>query len=61
MTVTILGLGYIGLPTAALIANQKIRVNGFDVNQEVTDTIAKGEVHIGEPGKGCAIGSCFKT
>lgn len=50
MTVTILGLGYIGLPTAALIANQKIRVNGFDVNQEVTDTIAKGEVHIVEPG-----------
>lgn len=50
MTVTILGLGYIGLPTAALIANQKISVNGFDVNQEVTDTIAKGEVHIVEPG-----------
>ena len=50
MTATILGLGYIGLPTAALIANQKISVNGFDVNQEVTDTIAKGEVHIVEPG-----------
>ena len=50
MTVTILGLGYIGLPTAALIANRKIKVNGFDVNQEVTDTIAKGEVHIVEPG-----------
>src|SRR5690554_2305477 len=48
--VTILGLGYIGLPTAALIANQKISVNGFDVNQEVTHTIAKGEVHIVEPG-----------
>ena len=48
--VTIIGLGYIGLPTAALIANNQIAVNGFDVNPDVVDTINKGEVHIVEPG-----------
>lgn len=48
--VTVIGLGYIGLPTAALIANNQIEVNGFDINQEVVDTINKGEVHIVEPG-----------
>lgn len=48
--VTVIGLGYIGLPTAALIANNQIEVNGFDINQEVVDTINKGKVHIVEPG-----------
>ena len=48
--VTIIGMGYIGLPTAALIANNNIEVNGFDINQEVVETINKGEIHIIEPG-----------
>jgi len=48
--VTIIGMGYIGLPTAALIANNKIEVNGFDINPEVVNTINKGEIHIIEPG-----------
>lgn len=43
------GLGYIGLPTAALIASKKINVVGVDVSQEVVDTINKGEIHIVEP------------
>jgi len=44
-----MGLGYIGLPTAALIASRKIKVHGVDVNQHVVDTINKGKIHIVEP------------
>src|SRR5690554_5002733 len=50
MTVSIIGLGYIGLPTATIIAKQGIQVYGFDVNDEIVATINKGEVHILEPG-----------
>lgn len=48
--VVILGMGYIGLPTAALIAKQGISVLGVDINQNVVDSINRGEVHIKEPG-----------
>lgn len=44
-----IGLGYIGLPTAALVASKGIDVHGVDVNQDVVDTINKGEIHIVEP------------
>ena len=47
--VTIIGLGYIGLPTAALLAKNNIKVHGVDINQEVVDTINRGEIHIVEP------------
>lgn len=47
--VVMVGLGYIGLPTAALIASKKIHVVGVDVSQEVVETINKGEIHIVEP------------
>lgn len=43
------GLGYIGLPTAALIASREIKVTGVDIHQHVVDTINKGEIHIVEP------------
>ena len=46
--VTVLGLGYIGLPTAALIARSGFRVTGVDVNAEVVDTINSGRIHIEE-------------
>lgn len=49
MQVVIMGLGYIGLPTAALIASKKIHVHGVDVNKSVVDTINKGKIHIVEP------------
>ena len=49
MQVTIMGLGYIGLPTAALIASKGISVHGVDVNKSVVDTINKGKIHIVEP------------
>lgn len=44
-----IGLGYIGLPTSALIANNKIYVHGVDINQHVVDTINAGKIHIVEP------------
>ncbi|MEL7147125.1 MAG: UDP-N-acetyl-D-mannosamine dehydrogenase [Bacteroidota bacterium] len=47
--VVILGLGYIGLPTAALIARNKVKVLGVDINQHVVDTVNRGEIHIAEP------------
>ena len=47
--VVMIGLGYIGLPTAALIASKSIQVTGVDVSREVVDTINKGEIHIVEP------------
>jgi UDP-N-acetyl-D-mannosaminuronic acid dehydrogenase len=46
--VCVLGLGYIGLPTAAVIARSGCRVLGIDVNQNVVDTINRGEIHIEE-------------
>lgn len=47
--VAIIGLGYIGLPTAAVVAENGLRVLGVDVNQEVVDTINSGNIHIVEP------------
>ena len=46
--VVTMGLGYIGLPTSALIASSKINVLGIDVNKEVVDTVNKGKIHIVE-------------
>ncbi len=48
-TVSIVGLGYIGLPTAAMFASRKINVIGVDVNQGAVDTINSGSIHIEEP------------
>lgn len=49
-TISVVGLGYIGLPTAAVIASNGIRVVGVDVNQHAVDTINQGMIHIVEPG-----------
>lgn len=48
-TVTTIGLGYIGLPTSALIASHNISVHGVDISQSVVDTINAGKIHIVEP------------
>lgn len=48
-TISMIGLGYIGLPTAALIASRGTNVIGIDVNQDAVDTINSGAVHIVEP------------
>ena len=49
MIVAVIGLGYIGLPTAALIASKGIKVVGVDVNHHVVNTINEGKIHIVEP------------
>ena len=46
----IVGLGYIGLPTAALIAMSNHNVMGVDVNQNILEKIKNGNVHFYEPG-----------
>ena len=48
-TISIIGLGYIGLPTAAMFASKGINVIGVDVNQKTVDTINAGNIHIVEP------------
>ena len=48
-TVVTIGLGYIGLPTSALIASKGTNVHGVDINQSIVDTINRGEIHIVEP------------
>lgn len=48
-TVSVVGLGYIGLPTAAAFAARRKRVIGVDVSQHAVDTINRGAIHIVEP------------
>ncbi|MES3675213.1 UDP-N-acetyl-D-mannosamine dehydrogenase [Halomonas elongata] len=48
-TISVVGLGYIGLPTAAVIASRRKNVIGVDVNQHAVDTINNGDIHIVEP------------
>ncbi len=47
--VCVIGLGYIGLPTASLLANRGYKVHGVDVVQSTVDTINQGKIHIVEP------------
>jgi UDP-N-acetyl-D-mannosaminuronic acid dehydrogenase len=49
LKVSVIGLGYIGLPTAAVLASRKVEVVGVDVNRHAVDSINKGEIHIVEP------------
>ena len=48
LNVAVIGLGYIGLPTAALIARSGAKVLGIDVSAHVVDTVNSGRVHIEE-------------
>lgn len=47
--ICVVGLGYIGLPTAAMFASRKVKVVGLEVNEAVATKINKGEIHIVEP------------
>lgn len=47
--ISVIGLGYIGLPTAAMFASRKMHVIGVDVNEHAVDTINRGQIHIVEP------------
>lgn len=48
-TVSVIGLGYIGLPTAAMFASRKKKVIGVDVDEKTVSTINQGQIHIVEP------------
>ena len=48
-SLSVIGLGYIGLPTAAVFASRKIKVIGVDVNKKAVDIINQGKIHIVEP------------
>lgn len=48
-TISMIGLGYIGLPTATLFASRKIKVIGVDVSEYAVNTINSGKIHIVEP------------
>ena len=49
-SICVVGLGYIGLPTASILADHGYQVRGVDVNPRIVDTINRGEIHIHEPG-----------
>lgn len=48
-TISVIGLGYIGLPTAAVFASKGKKVVGVDINAHAVDTINRGAIHIVEP------------
>ena len=48
--ICVMGLGYIGLPTASVLATKGFDVLGVDVRQDIIDTINRGDIHIVEPG-----------
>jgi len=48
-TISVIGLGYIGLPTAAVFASKGKKVVGVDINARAVDTINRGAIHIVEP------------
>jgi UDP-N-acetyl-D-mannosaminuronic acid dehydrogenase len=59
--ICVIGLGYIGLPTAALLANRGYQVHGVDVVKSTVDTINAGNVHIVEPDLDTFVHSAVKS
>ncbi len=59
--VSVIGLGYIGLPTAAVLASRGMQVIGVDVNQNAVDTINAGKIHIVEPDLDIVVRSVVST
>jgi UDP-N-acetyl-D-mannosaminuronic acid dehydrogenase len=60
-TICVIGLGYIGLPTASTFATHGLKVIGVDVNQRVVDVLQNGEVHIYEPGLRTVVQAAFHS
>ncbi len=59
--ICIMGLGYIGLPTAAMFAVNGVQVVGVDVNPKIIETLQRGELHIQEPGLRIAVKAAVKS
>lgn len=47
--ISVVGLGYIGLPTAAVFASRKVRVTGVEIDPQTVETVNRGQIHIVEP------------
>ncbi len=60
-TLCVIGLGYIGLPTASTFAARGLRVLGVDINGQILDILRNGEIHIHEPGLREEFQSALKT
>ncbi|HGO5809740.1 TPA: UDP-N-acetyl-D-mannosamine dehydrogenase [Mannheimia haemolytica] len=60
-TISVVGLGYIGLPTATVFAQHGLNVIGVDVNQHAVDTINQGKIHIVEPDLDIAVHQCVSN
>ena len=52
MKLVVMGLGYIGLPTAVMFAKHGVQVHGVDINEQVIETLKSKTLHIEEPGLG---------
>lgn len=59
--ICVIGLGYVGLPTAAVFASRGVEVLGVDTNAETVDLINRGKIHIVEPGLGDLVGQAVST
>ena len=59
--ICVLGLGYIGLPTASTFATHGLKVVGVDTNPHVIETLRKGEIHIHEPGLRSVVESALSS
>jgi len=60
-TICVLGMGYIGLPTASTLASHGYKVLGVDVNRRVIDSLRNGEIHIQEPGLKTLVHAAFRS
>jgi UDP-N-acetyl-D-mannosaminuronic acid dehydrogenase len=60
-TVSVVGLGYIGLPTAAVLASRGLQVIGIDVSEHAVETINAGKIHIVEPDLDIVVRSVVST
>jgi UDP-N-acetyl-D-mannosaminuronic acid dehydrogenase len=59
--VCVLGMGYIGLPTASTLATHGLEVVGVDVNQRILQLLQDGEIHIHEPGLRTLVNAAFQS
>lgn len=57
-SVSVIGLGYIGLPTAIALASANVRVHGVDINPQVVAALNRGETHLEEPGVAIRLKEC---
>jgi UDP-N-acetyl-D-mannosaminuronic acid dehydrogenase len=59
--ICVLGMGYIGLPTASTLASHGYKVVGVDINRHVIDSLRNGEIHIQEPGLKTLVHAAFRS